>query len=207
MKPIGTISGVAAPLALANVDTDVIIRIEHLGRCPRDELGRWAFGPLRYRPDGSEDPGFVLNQAGWRAAPILVAGPNFGCGSSREQAVWALQGLGIACVIAPSFGDIFRGNCLHNGLLAVAPEPAAALALLDFLQARHAQGEPVRISVDLARQTVQWPGGADIGFSIATRQRTALLQGLDAIGMTLQQRAQIEAWQAQDRKDRPWIWR
>lgn len=206
MNKVSTISGVAAPLPLANVDTDVIIRIEKLAQCPRDQLGAWGFAPLRFLPDGSEDPDFVLNQAGWRGAPILVAGPNFGCGSSREHAVWALQGMGIGCVIAPSFGDIFRSNCFQNGLLPVQLPAAQAQQLLAWLEDRHQRGEPVRIEVDLQGQAIRWPGGADFHFAIEARRRTALLQGLDEIGATQTHQARIDAWQAQDRLRRPWIW-
>ena len=206
MKKVSTISGVAAPLPLANVDTDVIIRIEKLAQCPREELGSWCFAPLRFLPDGSENPDFVLNQAGWRGAPILVAGPNFGCGSSREHAVWALQGMGIGCVIAPSFGDIFRSNCFQNGLLPVQLPADEAQQLSAYLHDHHQRGEAARITVDLAGQTIQWPGGEDFRFAIEPRRRTALLQGLDEIGVTRTHEAQIDAWQAVDRKRRPWIW-
>lgn len=206
MKSVTTISGIAAPLPLANVDTDVIIRIEQLARCPHDQLGAWGFAPLRFRADGSENPDFVLNQPGWRGAPILVAGPNFGCGSSREHAVWALQGMGIACVIAPSFGDIFRSNCFQNGLLPVQLEAAEAQRLLDHLETLHQRGEPARITVDLASQTLQWPGGEDFSFTVEARRRTALKEGLDEIGSTLTHRAQVDTWQARDRLARPWIW-
>lgn len=206
MKKVSTISGVAAPLPLANVDTDVIIRIEKLAQCPRDQLGAWGFAPLRFLPDGSENPDFVLNQAGWRGAPILVAGPNFGCGSSREHAVWALQGMGIGCVIAPSFGDIFRSNCFQNGLLPVQLAAAEAQQLLAWLEDRRQRGEPARIEVDLEGQAIRWPGGADFRFAIEARRRTALLQGLDEIGATQTHQARIDAWQAQDRQRRPWIW-
>lgn len=206
MKKVSTISGVAAPLALANVDTDVIIRIEKLAQCPRDELGSWAFAPLRFLADGSENPDFVLNQAGWRGASIVVAGPNFGCGSSREHAVWALQGMGIECVIARSFGDIFRSNCFQNGVLPVQLADADAKALLAFLEQRRQGGSPTRITVDLAGQTIRWPGGADLTFVIEARRRRALLEGLDEIGLTQTHLPQIDAWQAADRQRRTWIW-
>ncbi len=207
MTPVRRIQGVAAPLPLANVDTDVIIRIEHLGRCPREALGRWAFQPLRLQADGSDNPDFVLNQPAWRGAPILVTGPNFGCGSSREQAVWALQGMGIACVIAASFGDIFRSNCFQNGLLPITLQAHQVQALLHGLQAQHALGRPVSVSVDLESQTVTGPDGESWNFQIEARHRTALLEGLDAIGLTLTQQPQIVAWQAADQQRRPWIWR
>ena len=207
MKKVAMIAGVAAPLPLANVDTDVIIRIEKLSQCPRDELGAWGFAALRFLPDGLENPDFVLNQAGWRGAPILVAGPNFGCGSSREHAVWAMQGMGIACVIASSFGDIFRSNCFQNGLLPVQLAEADAHALMAYLEDRHRLGEPTLLQVDIASQSVRWPGGGDFGFPLEERRRRALLEGLDEIAITLTQVAQIGAWQARDRQHRPWIWR
>lgn len=206
MKPVVRICGVAAPLPMANVDTDVIIRIEQLAQCPREQLGAWCFGPLRLRADGSENPDFVLNQQGWRGAPILVAGPNFGCGSSREHAVWALQGIGVACVIAPSFGDIFRSNCYQNGLLPVTLDARDVQVLMAYLQHRQQRGEPTCISVDLASRTIHWPGGVDFSFGIEARRRTALMEGLDQIASTQTQQAQIEAWQALDREQRPWIW-
>ena len=206
MKPVTTITGVAAPIPLANVDTDVIIRIEKLAQCPRDELGRWALAPLRLREDGSENPGFVLNQPGWRQARILVAGPNFGCGSSREHAVWALQGIGIECIIAPSFGDIFRNNCFQNGLLPVQLPTAGPRGLLEVLEQRRQAGEPVELEVDLQAQVVRWPGQGELSFAIEPRRREALLQGLDAIDLTRSLLPQIEAWQARDRAARPWVW-
>jgi 3-isopropylmalate/(R)-2-methylmalate dehydratase small subunit len=206
MKRIGTITGVAAPLPLANVDTDVIIRIEKLAQCPREELGRWALAPLRLRDDGSENPEFVLNQPAWREARILVAGPNFACGSSREHAVWALQGMGIRCVIAPSFGDIFRNNCFQNGLLPVQLPAAQVQSLLDALEEGRQRGEAVTLSVDLESQVVRWPGHGDLPFAIEPRRRQALLEGLDAIEITRRMLPEIEAWQQQDRAARPWVW-
>ncbi len=206
MKPVITVHGIAAPLPLANVDTDVIIRIEQLARCPHDQLGAWGFAPLRFKADGTENPDFVLNQPGWRGAPILVAGPNFGCGSSREHAVWALQGMGVACVIAPSFGDIFRSNCFQNGLLPVQLDAPAAKFLLDHLEAERQRGAPVHISIDLESQTVRWPGGEEFSFEIEARRRQALMEGLDEIGSTLTHRSQIASWQERDRQARPWIW-
>lgn len=206
MNRIGTITGVAAPLPLANVDTDVIIRIEKLAQCPREELGRWALAPLRLREDGTENPDFILNQPGWREARILVTGPNFACGSSREHAVWALQGLGIACVIAPSFGDIFRNNCFQNALLPVQLPADQVQSLLDALEERRREGEPATLSVDLERQVVHGPDGRQLPFAIEPRRRHALLEGLDDIELTRRQLPQIRAWQEQDRAARPWVW-
>lgn len=206
MKRMVTITGVAAPLPLANVDTDVIIRIEKLAQCPREELGRWGFAPLRFREDGSENPEFVLNQPAWREARILVAGPNFACGSSREHAVWALQGMGIECVIAPSFGDIFRNNCFQNGLLPVQLPAAQVQLLLDALEEGRRRGEAITLSVDLASQVVRWPGQRELPFAIDPRRRQALLEGLDAIDLTRSMLPQIAAWQERDRTARPWVW-
>ncbi|WP_208511213.1 3-isopropylmalate dehydratase small subunit, partial [Variovorax paradoxus] len=124
MQPFTLLRGAAAPLSIDNVDTDLIVRIERLTSLARGELGPWAFEALRFRADGSEDPDFVLNQPRWREAPILVAGRNFGCGSSREGAVWALLARGIRCVIAESFGDIFHANCFQNGVLPIRLAPS-----------------------------------------------------------------------------------
>ncbi|MDE2606115.1 MAG: 3-isopropylmalate dehydratase small subunit [Burkholderiales bacterium] len=206
MKPVRTITGVAAPLPLANVDTDVIIRIEKLAQCPREHLGRWALEPLRFLADGSENPGFILNQAGWREASILVTGPNFACGSSREHAVWALQGLGIGCLIAPSYGDIFRNNCYQNGLLPIQLPPDQVEWLLDRLEQSRRRGQPVQLVVDLENGVVQWPGQWQAAFHIDPRRRQALLQGLDAIDSTRTMLPRIAEWQERDRAMRPWIW-
>jgi len=201
MQPFTTVSGPAAPLLLANVDTDVIIRIEPLTQHPPDALGPFAFEPLRYRSDGSEDPGFVLNQPLFRGAPILLAGPNFGCGSSREAAVWALMGMGLRCVIAPSFGDIFYSNCFQNGVLAIRL-PAAQV---EALAATCAGGTP--LTVDLIEKQIRTARGEVASFDVDATRREALLHGLDDIGLTLKDDAAIRAWQAEDRKRRPWAWR
>lgn len=206
MKPVRSITGPAAALPQPNIDTDVIIRIEHLARCPKEQLGRWCFGPLRFEANGEEKADFILNRPGWRAAPILVAGPNFGCGSSREHAVWALQGLGVACVIAPSFGDIFYANCFQNGLLPVVLEPHACQALTAFLIERQRAGQAVSLTVDLAQQTITWPGASSLVFAVPARRRQALMAGLDAIGASLEHEEKIASWQAADRKNRPWVW-
>lgn len=201
MTPFTTLAGPAAPLMRPNIDTDVIIPIQRLTGTPKDTLGRFAFEPLRYGADGAENPDFVLNRPAFRDAPILIAGPNFGCGSSREGAVWALMGMGLRCVIAESFGDIFQGNCFQNGLLPVAL-PADAV---EALARQAASGAPV--TVDLERQAVVPPEGAPLPFAIASLRREALLEGLDELGQTRKHAAEIAAWQAQDRAARPWIWR
>ena len=205
MEKVTVISGVAAPLPIVIGDTVVFIRIEHLSRSPREELGRWGFAARRFLPDGSEDPGFILNRAGWRDAPILVAGRNFGCGSSREHAVWALLGMGLRCVIAPSFGDIFRSNCFQNGLLPVTLPEATVHALFTALGGSQPASART-ITVSLVDCTVEAPDGERLPFEIEARRREALLLGLDEIGQTLAMADRIDAWQAGDRQRRPWVW-
>ena len=200
MQPFTVLRGCAAPLPIDNVDTDLIIRIERLTSLARGELGPWAFESLRYRGDGSENPDFALNQAPWREAPILVSGRNFGCGSSREGAVWALLARGIRCVLAESFGDIFHANCFQNGVLPVRL-PAATLARVHAACAPQATWE-----VDLRAQRIVLPDGTALAFEVDPLRRAALLEGLDDIGRTLQLRESIDAWQARDRTARPWIW-
>ncbi|NUZ06601.1 3-isopropylmalate dehydratase small subunit [Piscinibacter koreensis] len=200
MRPFTTVSGPAAPLLLANVDTDVIIRIEPLTQHPPHALGPFAFAPLRYRADSSEEPGFVLNQARFRGAPILLAGANFGCGSSREAAVWALMGMGLRCVIAPSFGDIFFANCFQNGMLPVVLAEAAIADLAEVART----GLPM--TVDLVERRVSIGDLAPVSFAIDESRRLSLLEGLDAIGLTQKDAPAIAAWQAADRLRRPWAW-
>ena len=200
MQPFTAVTGAAASLARANIDTDVIIRIERLTSVPREQLGRHAFEALRYRKDGSEDPDFVLNRAAFRTAPILIAGANFGCGSSREGAVWALMAAGLRCVIAERFGDIFYNNCFQNGMLPVVlPE-----SVIEDLAAQTAQGQS--LTVDLVSQSIVAPNGTAIRFEIDPARRQSLLEGLDEIGRTLRQQAEIVAWQHKDRAVRSWVW-
>jgi 3-isopropylmalate/(R)-2-methylmalate dehydratase small subunit len=195
-----TLTGRAAPLLLANVDTDVIVRIERFTNEPREALGRYAFEALRYRPDGGEDESFVLNRPPYRGAPILIAGPNFGCGSSREGAVWALQGLGIRCVIAPSFGDIFFSNCFQNGVLPIR----LPLAQVNALAALAETGRS--FTVDLERCVLLTPDGSSLPFQVDSLRRQSLLEGLDEIGLTLKHADAIAAWQAADRAAHSWRW-
>ena len=202
MEKFTVLKGVAAPLMLANVNTDLIIRMERLSRLGREELGDWAFEPLRYLPDGSENPQFLLNQAPWRGAKILLVAENFGCGSSRETAVWALWGLGVRCVIAPSFGDIFYGNCFQNGMLPVRLPAPQVEALAAELTAGAAE-----LAVDLEQKQILTASGRAVPFDIDPRRRDALLQGLDAIGVTLTHSNEIAAFQARERKRRPWLYR
>jgi 3-isopropylmalate/(R)-2-methylmalate dehydratase small subunit len=202
MEAFDHLDGIAAPLMAQNVDTDVIIPIQRLIDFGPTELAPYAFEAKRYLEDGSDDPAFMLNNAPWRGAPILLAGKNFGCGSSREGAVWALMCIGIRCVIAPSFGGIFYNNCFQNGVLPVIlpPETVAALAEIARIQPE------APFSVDLERKVVVPPNGQPIAFEIDEMRRQTLLQGLDDLGVTLQREAEIVAFQARDRKDRPWIY-
>jgi 3-isopropylmalate/(R)-2-methylmalate dehydratase small subunit len=200
MTPFTCVAGAAVPLMRANVDTDVIIRIERLTSFQRDQLGPYAFEALRLRADGSEDPACVLNQPPFRRAPVLLAGENFGCGSSREGAVWALMGMGVRCVIAPSFGDIFFNNCFQNGVLPLR----LPIAQVEALAAQCAGGAAMK--VDLQARTITAPDGRVSPFEIDSLRREALLHGLDDIGLTLKDDALIHAWQQADRARRPWAW-
>jgi 3-isopropylmalate/(R)-2-methylmalate dehydratase small subunit len=200
MQPFTRITGPAAPLLRANIDTDVIIRIERLTSVPREQLGRYAFEALRHRKDGGDDPEFVLNTPIFRGATILIAGRNFGCGSSREGAVWALMAAGLRCVIAESFGDIFYNNCFQNGMLPIV----VGAATVTELAAQSAEGAP--LTVDLVDCVIATPAGKEIVFEIDARRRQTLIEGLDDISQTLRARAEIIAWQSKDRAGRSWIW-
>jgi 3-isopropylmalate/(R)-2-methylmalate dehydratase small subunit len=203
MTPFTTVTGAAAPLMRPNIDTDVIIRVERLVGTTRAEMGAHAFEVWRRRADGSEDPDFVLNREPFRGAPILLAGANFGCGSSREGAVWALAGAGFRAIVAPSFSDIFANNALQNGLLPVVLPAEAVEALAAAVE--QAPGN-ARVTVDLERCVVVGPRGDSHRFEIDPARREALLSGLDDIGLTLRQAPAIAAWQAEDRAARPWVW-
>jgi 3-isopropylmalate/(R)-2-methylmalate dehydratase small subunit len=202
-KPFTQLTAIAAPVMRSNIDTDVIIRIDRIvGNSVRGSLGKWAFGALRYLPDGSENPDFILNREPYRQAEILITGPNFGCGSSREAAVWSLQEMGIRAVIGSGFGDIFFANCFQNGILPIMVDKG----IVDGLAAEveHTQGAG-RISVDLEAQTITSPSGKHIRFEIDPRRRAGLLEGLDEVALTLQRDDEIRAFQAADRTERPWI--
>jgi 3-isopropylmalate/(R)-2-methylmalate dehydratase small subunit len=169
-------------------------------------MGLWAFEVERFSADGSDNPDFVLNREPFRGARILVAGENFGCGSSREMAVWAIAGMGIRCVIAPSFGEIFFGNCFQNGLLPIRLASRTVELLLDRLAATPADApDRASLSVDLQTCQIHTPWGNTIGFEVEPLRRQMLLEGLDPIGMTLRHAAQIEAYQSADKTRRPWI--
>jgi 3-isopropylmalate/(R)-2-methylmalate dehydratase small subunit len=192
MRPFRTLTGVAAPLPLANVDTDKIIPARFLKTIARGGLGRRLFDGLRFTPEGEERPDFVLNQEPYRHAEILIAFENFGCGSSREHAPWALLDFGVRCVIAPSFADIFQGNALKNGVLTVVLPRAVCEALMQDARL----GANARLTVDLEREVVVRPSGEEIPFVTDPLRRRLLLEGLDDIGQTLTRAAAIDAFEA-----------
>ena len=198
MTPFTTLTAIAAHYPKPNVDTDLIIRVERCAQVPKDQLGPYAFEMARFKADGSENPDFVLNRAPWREARILVGAENFGCGSSREMAVWAIADLGIRCVIAPSFGQIFFDNCFQNGLLAIRLPADAHAALAK----RASDPRDCTFTVDLAAQTID----GRIPFDVDPLRKKMLLEGLDEIGLTLSREAEIAAFQAADRARRPWVY-
>jgi 3-isopropylmalate/(R)-2-methylmalate dehydratase small subunit len=202
MQKFTRVTGTAVPMMKANIDTDVIIPAKRLVGHQRHELGAFAFEAHRYRPDGSDNPEFILNRPRYRDARILIAGQNFGCGSSRESAVWALAEFGFRCVIAPGFGDIFFNNAFQNGLLLVR---LAASQVEQLAEEVENTNSPV-MTVDLESKAVTAPSGAQTPFEIDSERRQALLEGRDEIGMTLMRDADILAFQARDRVVRPWIY-
>ena len=192
MEPFTTLTGVAAPLPLANVDTDKIIPARFLKTIKRSGLGVNLFNTLRYDAEGQERPDFVLNQPPYRGAEILIAHENFGCGSSREHAPWALLDFGIRCVIAPDFADIFFNNCFKNGILPISLPRDVCDLLMDDAKL----GSNARLTVDLARQVVVRPSGEEIPFQVDEFRRHLLLNGLDDIGQTLQRSDAIDRFEA-----------
>jgi 3-isopropylmalate/(R)-2-methylmalate dehydratase small subunit len=201
MQAFTTLSAIAAPLPVANVDTDQIIPARFLKTIKRSGLGKSLFAGLRYDDDGAERPEFVLNKEPYRGAEILIAHENFGCGSSREHAPWALLDFGFRCVIAPSFADIFHGNCFKNGILPVV----LPRAVCDQLMVDATMGGNARITVDLVRQVVVRPSGEEIPFSVDSFRRHTLLNGLDEIGQTMQHTAEIATYEAARQSAKPWM--
>lgn len=204
MEPFTVHRGVAAPLLRINIDTDAIIPSREMKRVSKHGLAEGLFAGWRYLPgtERSPDPSFVLNQPGYAGASILLAGGNFGCGSSREHAVWALKEYGIRAIVAPGFGAIFHNNCVRNGLLPVALPMEAVQALADD----SAPAPAVRqVTVDLDQLEVVSPSGERYGFALGSEQRQMLREGLDPIALTLKLSARIDAFQAADRVRRPWI--
>jgi 3-isopropylmalate/(R)-2-methylmalate dehydratase small subunit len=207
MEKFTSLTAVAAAMLSPNIDTDAIIPIEQMKNLDAD-FGKCLFFSQRYRKDGSDNPDFVLNRPAYRSAKILVAGDNFGCGSSREHAVWALVGFGIRCVIAPSFGDIFFNNSMKNGLLPIRQPQPALDALAASIEAA-ASPEGRRLTVSLEDCTIRGPRDDSpvLRFDIDPARRDSLMEGLDEIGMTLRYEAEIAAFQARDALQRPWIYR
>ncbi len=200
MDKFTQLTGVAAPMAMINVDTDKVIPKTYLKTTARSGLGRHLFAELRYDGDGKEKPDFVLNKPAYRQARILVAFENFGCGSSREHAAWALKDFGITCVIAPSFADIFYNNCFKNGMLPLVLPKAVCEQLIDDAT----KGANATLTVDLTAQTVTRPDGEIIHFEIEPFRKHCLLEGLDEIGMTLTKHADIDAYETRRAETEPW---
>ncbi|GAC1339715.1 MAG: 3-isopropylmalate dehydratase small subunit [Acetobacteraceae bacterium] len=201
MQPFTTLTGVAAPLPLANVDTDKVIPARFLKTIKRTGLGVHLFDTLRYDGDGRERPDFVLNTEPYRHAEILIAHENFGCGSSREHAPWALLDFGITCVIAPSFADIFHTNCFKNGILPIQlPRETCDLLMEDARL-----GGNARLTVDLAREVVVRPNGEEIPFTVDPFRKHLLLNGLDDIGQTMQRAAAIDRFETERTERQPWL--
>jgi 3-isopropylmalate/(R)-2-methylmalate dehydratase small subunit len=200
MKPFTRLDGRAAPLQLANVDTDQIIPAQFLKTVEREGLSKGLFFALRFDDQGAERPEFVLNRPEYKGASVLIAGDNFGCGSSREHAPWALMDFGITCVISTSFADIFKNNCLNNGLLPVILKPEEVEALMD-----EAKGGNHVFTVDLETQTVTAPSGKTFTFEIDADRKDKLLRGLDAIGETLQHGGDIDVYEMKRALAQPWL--
>jgi 3-isopropylmalate/(R)-2-methylmalate dehydratase small subunit len=200
MDPFTTLTGIAAPMPLVNIDTDMIIPKQFLKTIARTGLGKNLFDEMRYTQDGKEIPDFVLNQPAYRKAEIIIAGDNFGCGSSREHAPWALLDFGIRCVISTSFADIFFSNCFKNGILPVVLPAEAVAHLMDDAR----KGENARITVDLESQTVTASDGTKFAFEVDAFKKHCLLNGLDDIGLTLEKAASIDAYEAKTATTRPW---
>ena len=201
MEKFTHLTGIAAPMPLVNIDTDMIIPKQFLKTIARTGLGKNLFDEMRYNLDGSEKPDFVLNQPAYRKAEILVAGENFGCGSSREHAPWALLDFGIRAVIAPSYADIFYSNCFKNGILPIVLPEGQVAVLMDDAQ----KGANARITVDLEAQTVTSSDGHSFHFEVDPFRKHCLLNGLDDIDLTLEKSAAIDAFEKTAATLRPWV--
>jgi len=200
MEKFVKLTGVAAPLPVVNIDTDMIIPKDYLKTIKRTGLGAGLFAEARYKEDGSENPDFVLNKPAYRNAQILVAGDNFGCGSSREHAPWALLDFGIRCVISTSFADIFYNNCFKNGILPIVVSPENLEKLMDDAS----RGSNAVLTVDLEAQEITGPDGGTIKFDIDAFKRHCLLNGLDDIGLTLEKASSIAAFEKTNAQTHPW---
>ena len=200
MEKFTQLTGVAAPLPIINLDTDKIFPAIYLKTIKRTGLSKWLFEEIRFRADGSENPDFVLNQAPYRNANILIGADNFGCGSSREHAPWALLDFGIRCIIAPSFADIFYNNCFKNGILPVVVSSEGLEKLLDDAS----RGANATLTVDLEAMEIRGPDGGVIKFDLDEFRRHCLLNGLDDIGLTLQKSKSIDSFEKSYAESRPW---
>ncbi len=201
MEKFTNLTGVAAPLEIINVDTDMIIPKQYLKTIARTGLGKGLFSEMRYDDDGNEVPDFVLNKPAYKNARILVAGDNFGCGSSREHAPWALKDFGIRCVISTSFADIFFNNCFKNSVLPIVLPQEDVDKLMDDAH----RGANAVVTIDLEAQEIRGPDGGVIHFDIDPFRRHCLLNGLDDIGLTLEKVDHIDAFEAAATADRPWL--
>jgi 3-isopropylmalate/(R)-2-methylmalate dehydratase small subunit len=201
MEKFTSLTGVAAPSKITNIDTDMIIPKQYLKTIKRTGLGSGLFAELRYNDDGSENPDFVLNKPAYRNAKILVAEDNFGCGSSREHAPWALLDFGVRCVISTSFADIFYNNCFKNGIRPIRVSPQDLAKLMDDA----GRGSNATLSIDLETQEIRGPDGGVLKFEIDPFRKQCLLLGLDDIGLTLEKAARIEAFEAKAARERNWL--
>ncbi len=201
MQKFTKITGVAAPMPLVNIDTDMIIPKQFLKTILRTGLGKNLFDEMRYNLDGKEIADFVLNKPAYRKAQIIVAGENFGCGSSREHAPWALLDFGIRVVIAPSFADIFFNNCFKNGILPIVLPQSEVDKLMDDAE----RGANAVLSVDLESQTIRGPDGGEIAFEVDAFKKDCLLNGLDDIGLTMQKAGAIDAFESKYGASAPWL--
>jgi 3-isopropylmalate/(R)-2-methylmalate dehydratase small subunit len=200
MEKFNTLTGVAAPLEMINVDTDMIIPKQYLKTLGRSGLGKALLSELRFDENGNERPDFVLNKPAYRNAKILVAGDNFGCGSSREHAPWALMDFGIRCVISTSFADIFFNNCFQNGILPIKVKPDELEKLMDDAR----RGANATMTIDLENQEIRGPDGGVIKFEVDSFRKHCLLNGLDDIGLTLQKDKSIKDYETKISAERPW---
>ncbi len=201
MEKFEKLSGIAAPMPLVNIDTDMIIPKQFLKTIKRTGLGVHAFAEMRYDDDGSENPDFVLNKPAYREASVIVAGDNFGCGSSREHAPWALADFGIKAVISTSFADIFFNNCFKNGMLPIVMPQE----VVDVLMKDAEKGSNARMDVDLEAQTITTSDGEVFAFEVDPHRKRCLIEGLDDIGLTLEKAASIEAFESAAAQARPWV--
>jgi 3-isopropylmalate/(R)-2-methylmalate dehydratase small subunit len=201
MQKFETLTGVAAPLNSVNIDTDMIIPKQFLKTIKRTGLGKSLFFEMRYTQEGQEISDFVLNKPAYRKAEVLVAGDNFGCGSSREHAPWALLDFGIRCVISTSFADIFYNNCFKNGILPIKVSPEELKKLMDDAE----RGANATLTIDLPRQEIRGPDGGVISFEIDPFRKHCLLNGLDDIGLTLEKKASIDSFETKQAAAQPWL--